>query len=564
MDENRVSHCVGSRRPRDRQQGRIQRFFVAGRADADRFEVPAIRAVVSAGQLHEDAAAFLERNAALRHGHLAQDHGRRVLRQDACLVEHGGLHLAQRAERGDADLRVGVGEQAFDFADAGRTEPRQQPDRARAMIGVRIGEDPLHGGQRPGPLRREALEAAAAHVDGRAEQRLDLTRRRAQIDRRRRQPPALRRDPVDAAVALAVLHLVPADDRIVPVGHVDRAVGADRDVARPEPLPAILVDLVPDVVLVRRGEARQEVEALEREPGAARLRQKAEDHVPARIRAQEQATVALAEQVALVAHDAGRGAGAGVVAGRQHAGILLVPVRRERVLSGPAIGLPEPRAVGAEVAGVRAFHQPGRPARHHLIVVVVLPEIAERVDGQLVGVAEVVGHHRQARAVRLDAQGQPSRPHPPVVAHHPALILLVVGRAAGIEAARAQRPSRSVGDDVRAGVAGVEVPASVGSGDDARAGRGRDRSRRTRSAGSLSCPGRRLRSRRCRRSDGATPTRPRACRSPRGPSGARRSLSCTNTFDASARPSPSVSVRMRIRSPAGWVSGPCFAVLKSR
>ena len=141
-------------------------------------------------------------------------------------------------------------------------------------------------------------------------------------------------------------------------------------------------------------------------------------------------------------------------------------MRRECVLAGSAIGLPIARPVGAEEAGARALHQPGGPARHHLIVIVVLPEIAERVDRQLVGVAEVVGDHREARAVGLHPQTQPSSPHPPIVAHHAALILQVVRRAAGVEAAGTKRPPRSVGHDMRAGVAGVEVPTSIRSSDE--------------------------------------------------------------------------------------------------
>ena len=184
-DANRESHWVGSRRPRE---GSNAEYNASSLPDApmpiasrNHRSVPSYRPASFA----RIVAALFEWNAALRHRHFAQDGGRGVLRQAACLVEHGRLHLTQRTERGDADLRVGVGEQALDFADAGRTEMRQQPRRARAVIGVRIGEDALHGVQRPGSLRLEPLEAAAAHVDGRTEQRLNLTGRRAQIDRRR-------------------------------------------------------------------------------------------------------------------------------------------------------------------------------------------------------------------------------------------------------------------------------------------------------------------------------------------------------------------------------------------
>ena len=257
-----------------------------------------------------------------------------------------------------------------------------------------------------------------------------------------------------------------ADDRVEPVGDEDGAVGADGHVARPEPLAPIAIDLVPDVVRVGRGQAREEVEALEGEAGAARLHAKAEDHVAPGIGAQEHAPVPTSERVAFVADDARRCAGAGVVARRLHARVVLVPVGRERVLTGTAIRLPEARAVVAEIAGVRAFHQPRHAAGHHLVVVVVLPEISERVDGQFIRIPEVVRDDLQPRGIRIDSQRQSSSPDAVVVADHSSLVLLVVRRPACIETPGAQRPSGTIGDDVGTGVAGVEVVAAVGAGDE--------------------------------------------------------------------------------------------------
>ena len=167
-----------------------------------------------------------------------------------------------------------------------------------------------------------------------------------------------------------------------------------------------------------------------------------------------------------MANHASRRAGASVDAGRQHAGVVLMPMRRERILPGPPIGLPVSRPVSAEVACARALHQPGHAARHHLIVVVVLPEVAERIDGELVSVAKVVRHDCQARPVGLHPQSQPARPDPPIVAHQSALVLQVVRSAAGIETPRADRFPGTIGHDMRAGVAGVEIPASVRSRDE--------------------------------------------------------------------------------------------------
>ena len=73
-------------------------------------------------------------------------------------------------------------------------------------------------------------------------------------------------------------------------------------------------------------------------------------------------------------------------------------------------------------------------------------------------------HHRQRFAVGLDSQAEASHPHPPVVAFHPSLVLQVVRGAPGVETARPQRPAGTVGNHVRPGVAGVEVPAAVRPG----------------------------------------------------------------------------------------------------
>ena len=237
-----------------------------------------------------------------------------------------------------------------------------------------------------------------------------------------------------------------ADDGIEPVGDVECAVCAHGDVARPKPFaPVLFIDSIPDVIGIRCREARHQFESLQREAGAARLRVKTKHDVAAGIGAEQHALILSPEQIALVPDDAGWGSGAGIVAGRQDAGIVLVPVCRERILTRPSIGLPEPGTVGVEVTGVRLLHQPRHPACHHLIVVVVLPEIAERVDRQFVRVPKIVREHGEPCAVRLDSQRHAPRVHAPVVTHHPTLVLQVVGRAAGVEAAGTQRPARTIG-----------------------------------------------------------------------------------------------------------------------
>ena len=55
-------------------------------ADAERFEVPAIRAVVCSGELQKDFATVLQRSAAQRQRDLAPHRGRSILRQAARLA----------------------------------------------------------------------------------------------------------------------------------------------------------------------------------------------------------------------------------------------------------------------------------------------------------------------------------------------------------------------------------------------------------------------------------------------------------------------------------------------
>ena len=180
-----------------------------------------------------------------------------------------GLHLAQRPERGEPDLRIGIGELPLHFANAGRSElARAARSHARDGTGCASASIFFTAGSAAAPAGLQPLEPAPRTLTAGLSSAwicpAVVVRSMAGV----RQLPALGRDAIDAAVAAAVVHLMAADDRIEPVGDVDRAVRADRDVARPEPLAAILIDLVPDVVRVRRGEARQEVESLEREPRA--------------------------------------------------------------------------------------------------------------------------------------------------------------------------------------------------------------------------------------------------------------------------------------------------------
>ena len=102
-------HRSGSGCPRSGSNAAYSSSSMPVGADAERFEIPAIGAVVAARELHENVAAFFEGNTAQRQRHFTTDGWRRILRQPRAPRRTRRLHAAQRAERGDADLRIRVG-----------------------------------------------------------------------------------------------------------------------------------------------------------------------------------------------------------------------------------------------------------------------------------------------------------------------------------------------------------------------------------------------------------------------------------------------------------------------
>src|SRR5439155_14478716 len=109
-----------------------------------------------------------------------------------------------------------------------------------------------------------------------------------------------------------------ADDGVIPVGDVDGAVGADGDIARPEPFGFV----------AGGGIGRDQLPLLETETRAVPNWSMDADTVPPRVGVEDAADVFFRQQSALVHDDPSRSAGAGDVAARQDAGIVLMPVRR--------------------------------------------------------------------------------------------------------------------------------------------------------------------------------------------------------------------------------------------
>ena len=221
----------------------------------------------------------------------------------------------------------------------------QQVQRAGADEAVRIVQQRRDRADRRRAARLQAVEADGADVHRRRAQRGDLSLDRVGVERRRPRHEALRRDAVDGAGRLVVEILVAADARVDPVGDVDRAVGADRDVGRTEQrrhragdAAAAAEEVRPGVLLLLvRGDEDLPVE---REVRAGRLRLVGEDLVAAGFGREERALPRRAERAVLVEHVAGRRAAAVDVAERRHARVVLPPLGHRRRLPRPAIRLP--------------------------------------------------------------------------------------------------------------------------------------------------------------------------------------------------------------------------------
>lgn len=115
---------------------------------------------------------------------------------------------------------------------------------------------------------------------------------------------------------------------------------------------------------------------------------------------------------------------------------------------------------------IAAFHAPQRSRRGRTVVVVGLKDVAERVERELVVVAEVVRVHGETGSVGQDAQRESTGPHAAVVRDEPGSVVDERGTAVVVDRARAQPASERVLHHVRPRVARVEPPRAVGAADE--------------------------------------------------------------------------------------------------
>ncbi len=119
---------------------------------------------------------------------------------------------------------------------------------------------------------------------------------------------------------------------------------------------------------------------------------------------EQHSTILFTQRIFFHHHYAGRCSCAGTIPGRHYTRIFLVPVRAENILTRPLIGLPVTRSVCTEESRVSSFHQPGCSAGHHLVIIVVLPYITTRINGEFVSISEIMPDHFQTSSIGLNPQ----------------------------------------------------------------------------------------------------------------------------------------------------------------
>ena len=138
---------------------RVQLRFLAGGADAPGFEIAAILAVVTLGQLHQHVARLLEqaRRATTARPRVAPPATDRLPASPHASCATPAWRNARYAAT--RSLRIACVEQASRHAPCPRAQPRQQPHRARTDVGILVGQQFLHGRNGRRATRGQPIEA---------------------------------------------------------------------------------------------------------------------------------------------------------------------------------------------------------------------------------------------------------------------------------------------------------------------------------------------------------------------------------------------------------------------
>ena len=204
----------------------------------------------------------------------------------------------------------------------------------------------------------------------------------------------LRGDAKDAP-APGILLAVPTDHRVVPVADENGSVGRDGYIHRSYPLVPLALEEVHSVGRITRADLLGDDPSQDARTGIGR-----EDLVPEFTR----------QQPPLVGGHSGWRPGSRDQQVRDDSRIVLVPVplRHLRVHSG-ALGLVSRSGQLVAIPVVPPFDDVVQAAGVASVVIVVrLPQAAQRIDGDLVVVAEVVSEDFQFAAVRVASKHHPT------------------------------------------------------------------------------------------------------------------------------------------------------------
>ena len=184
---------------------------------------------------------------------------------------------------------------------------------------------------------------------------------------------------------------MPADLRIAPIGNDQRSIRRDADIGRAECFV---------------GRSPENVDDVRRVSTAVWLDDITANHIRAGIAVNDLTAEHLGQQAAFINADAGRRALPGLQEIWNHPGIIQMPMAKGDFLLH----------IGAFARPGRAGHfvlEPEISVLHHVvdadafiavIIVVGLPERAERVDGHLIVIAEIVGQHFEFGTVDVHSE----------------------------------------------------------------------------------------------------------------------------------------------------------------
>ncbi len=215
-------------------QFRIKIIFTATSPDPERFQIPAVLTLVLPGKLYERLDRVRRFRVLQKNRDLASHLRRGVVQKRFCGRDHVCAIKPQHAHRENSEIRIIRAERFLNRAGAFRTQSAEQPESTRLEDRIILAP---HGEQR----RQRGLALVFELGPGKITNRLGG---RAQgcgqpvggfkFDLGIRRPEPRRGEPVDPA-ARDVLHLVPADHRVIPIREEHRAVRRYRYIGRPEP-----------------------------------------------------------------------------------------------------------------------------------------------------------------------------------------------------------------------------------------------------------------------------------------------------------------------------------------